>query len=104
MRRILLITFAHRKPSWIASLALIAVVLFAVVTPVHADLVLTAAGVSNGFTLTTFVSGYNAQYGPLAQGIAPNGNVITGSLLNHEIFVFNDVDGQTLATAVASTP
>jgi hypothetical protein len=104
MRRILLISFAHRKPSWIALLAFAAAVLFAVVTPAHADLVLTAAGVSNGFTLTTFVSGYNAQYGPLAQGIAPNGNVITGSLLNNEIFVFNDVDGQTLATAVASTP
>jgi hypothetical protein len=104
MRRILLISFADRKPSWIALLAFIAVVLFAVVTPANADLVLTAAGVSNGFTLTTFVNGYNAQYGPLAQGIAPNGNVITGSAFNNEIFVFNDVDGQTLATAVASTP
>jgi hypothetical protein len=104
MRRIVLISFADRKPSWIGWLAFIAVVLFAVVTPAHADLVLTAAGVSGGFTLTTFVSGYNAQYGPLAQGIAPNGNVITGSAFNNEIFVFNDVDGQTLATAVASTP
>lgn len=96
--------FAHRKPSSIGLLAFTAVVLFAVVTPAHADLVLTIAGVNDGFTLTTFVSGYNAQYGPLAQGIAPNGNVITGSMFDHEIFVFADVNGQTLATALSSTP
>lgn len=76
--------------------------------PAHADLVLTPAGVADGFTLTTFVSGYNAQYGPLAQGIATNGNVITGSLLNTSgafgptIMVFPDVDGQTLTNAVFS--
>ncbi len=61
---------------------------------------LTPAGIAEGFTLTTFLSGYNAQYGPLAQGIAPNGNVITGSLLNNKIYVFRDVDGQTLTNAL----
>jgi hypothetical protein len=70
----------------------------------HAGLTLTADGVSLGFTLTTFLSGYNAQYGPLAQGIASNGNVITGSLLNNQIYVFRDVDGQTLSNAVTSVP
>lgn len=69
----------------------------------HATLVLTAAGVSDGFTLSTFVSGYSAQYGPLAQGIASNGEVITGSLLNQQIYVFHDADGQTLGSAVTST-
>jgi hypothetical protein len=68
----------------------------------EAVLSLTPQGIGDGFTLTTFVSGFNAQYGPLAQGIAPNGNVITGSALGLKIFVFNDVDGQTLASAVAS--
>ena len=68
------------------------------------SLTLTAAGISDGFTLTTFVSGYDAQYGPLAQGIAPNGNVINGSLLNNEIYVFHDVNGQTLSNAVSATP
>jgi hypothetical protein len=77
-------------------------------TPAHATLVLTAAGVADGFTLTTFLSGYSAQYGPLAQGIATNGNVITGSLLNTSgaggptIMVFKDVDGQKLSNAVQS--
>jgi hypothetical protein len=84
--------------------ACIAVASLAVITPAQASLILTTAGVNDGFTLTTFVSGYNAQYGPLAQGIAPNGNVITGSLLNSRIYVFNDVDGQTLASAVTSVP
>ena len=74
------------------------------VTPANASLMLTPTGVSDGFTLTTFLSGYSAQYGPLAQGIAPNGNVVTGSLLNTQIYVFRDVDGQTLSNAVASVP
>jgi PEP-CTERM motif len=91
------------KTSSIASFACIAVALLVVVTPARAALMLTAAGTTDGFTLTTFVSGYNFEYGPLAQGIAPNGNVITGSLLNTKIYVFNDVDGQTLASAVGST-
>jgi len=91
------------KTSLIAFFAWIAVASLALVTPARAALMLNAAGTSDGFTLTTFVSGYNAEYGPLAQGIAPNGNVITGSLLNTKIYVFSDVDGQTLASAVGST-
>ena len=92
------------RRSSIASYACIAVALLAIVTPARAALTLTPAGIADGFTLTTFVSGFNAQYGPLAQGIAPNGNVITGSLLNNRIYVFDDVDGQTLANAVTSVP
>lgn len=70
----------------------------------QASLTLTPVGISDGFTLSTFVSGYDAQYGPLAQGIAPNGDVITGSLLNTTIYVFHDVDGQMLSSAVATVP
>ncbi len=78
--------------------------LIVAVSQVDAALVLTPAGVSDNFTLTTFVSGYSAQYGPLAQGIATDGNVITGSELNSRIYVFKDVDGQTLASAISSNP
>jgi PEP-CTERM motif-containing protein len=87
---------------------LFAVSLLVAVMPANASLTLTAAGISDGFTLTTFLSGYSAQYGPLAQGIAPNGNVITGSLLNTSagfgptIMVFKDVDGQHLTDALFS--
>lgn len=87
-----------------ASLFCTAAALLAAVEPAHAGLMLTQAGIDLGFSLTTFVSGYSAQYGPLAQGIAPNGRVITGSLLNTRIYAFNDVDGQTLASAVSSVP
>jgi hypothetical protein len=89
----------------ISLFACIAIILLVVVTPALATgLTLTTAGVNDGFSLTTFVSGYDAQYGPLAQGIAPNGDVITGSSLNTRIYVFLDADGQTLSSAVSSTP
>lgn len=70
----------------------------------HASLNLTTEGIDRGFTLTTFVSGYNGQYGPLAQAVLPNGNIITGSAIDRKIYVFNDVDGQTLNTAVSTAP
>lgn len=74
--------------------------------PAHATLALTADGIADGFILTTFVSGYNfgGTYGPLAQGIASNGQVITGSMGSDRIYTFNDVDGQTLASATSATP
>ena len=88
------------RPSVICSV----VAFLTILVPANATLVLTPAGVSDGFTLTTFVSGYFGSYGPLAQGIAPNGNVITGSALNGKVYVFHDVDGQTLTSAVTSVP
>jgi hypothetical protein len=68
----------------------------------QAALTLTPTGTGLGFSLTTFVSGYSAQYGPLSQGILADGKVITGSLLGTKIYVFNDVDNQTLGNAVSS--
>jgi WD40 repeat protein len=73
-------------------------------SPANATLKLTAEGTADGFTLTTFLSGYSAQYGPLAQGILPNGNIITGSEFDRKIYVFKDVDNQTLSNAVSATP
>jgi WD40 repeat protein len=74
--------------------------------PANATLALTPDGIADGFTLTTFVSGYNfgGIFGPLAQGILPNGNVITGSRGDDKIYVFKDVDNQALADAVSATP
>jgi hypothetical protein len=76
--------------------------------PAHATLALTATGIADGFTLSTFISGYPAaEYGPLAQGILPNGNVLTGSAFTtpgFTVFVLPDVDGQTLASAISATP
>ena len=72
----------------------------------QATLALNAVGMADGFTLSTFVDGYSfgGNYGPLAQGILPNGNVITGSVGNGQIYVFKDVDGQHLSDALISTP
>lgn len=72
--------------------------------PANASLTLTPEGIAGGFTLTTFVSGFSAQYGPLAQGILPNGNVVTGSQFDQKIYVFKDLDGQTLSSAVSAAP
>jgi WD40 repeat protein len=77
--------------------------------PAHAQLTLTPQGVADGFTLTTFLSGYApAAYGPLAQGILPDGNVITGSAFVGTpgvgtIYIFKDTDNQTLSSALSSS-
>src|SRR5260370_6265041 len=71
--------------------------------PSKAALILNQTGINEGLTLTTFLSGYNAQYGPLAQGVLPNGEIITGSLLGTKIYVFNDFNGQPLDNAVSAT-
>jgi hypothetical protein len=69
-------------------------------------LTLTASGVAAGFNLTTFVSGYNfgGGYGPLALGVLPNGNIVTGSSGDQKVYVFSDVDNQTLASSISATP
>jgi hypothetical protein len=89
----------------LATSACTAINLLCITAPAHCALSLTQAGIDAKFTLTSFVSGYNfGIYGPLAQGIAANGNVITGSVGDGKIYVFHDVDGQTLASAVSATP
>jgi hypothetical protein len=78
--------------------------------PVHAQLALTPQGIADGFALTTFLSGYTpAQYGPLAQGILPDGNVLTGSAFigtpgQGTIYIFKNSDNQTLSDALSATP
>lgn len=81
-------------------------------------LTLTAAGVADGFSLTTFatVDPQNAgtyNLGPFGVAVASNGNVIVGNNpgANTDFYsqgtrlVFSDIDGQTLASALnAVTP
>jgi hypothetical protein len=47
--------------------------------------------------------GGGINYGPLAQGILPDGTVVTGSFGDRKIYVFNDVDNQTLGSAISAT-
>jgi MYXO-CTERM domain-containing protein len=83
----------------------VAVLAVAFVPAAHAGLTLTSQGIGAGFTLTTFVSGYNfGNYGPLSQAVLPNGNIVTGSMGNDRLYVFKDVDNQTLGDALIATP
>jgi hypothetical protein len=97
--------------SFVTALAIGGLALTAALTmarPADATLALTTDGINDGFTLSTFVSGYNFggffSYGPLAQEILPNGNVITGSSGDQRIYVFPDANGQTLGSAISATP
>lgn len=78
-------------------------------TQAHATLTLTADGAALGFTLSEFVStnpGYNSCCnGPfgVAMDVA-SGHVIVNVAGASTRYVFNDVDGQTLADAVTSAP
>jgi PEP-CTERM motif len=71
-----------------------------------APLTLTGAGVADGFNLTTFVSGFgvgDGGVGPLGVAVAGNGNVIVDASNLSKNYVFTDVNGQTLASAISST-
>jgi hypothetical protein len=72
----------------------------------HSVETLTAAGIADGFTLSTFASGFpnNGGVGPLGMAVNSDGNVIVNSFGNGLNYVFHDVDGQTPASAVSSTP
>ena len=86
------------------------------VRPAEATLALTPTGVSDGFVLSTFLSGYanSATYGPLSVGILPDGNAVTGSDNNvgatnlspssaDSILIFSDLDNRTLKDVLIQT-
>ena len=66
-------------------------------------LTLTAAGASNGFTLTTFATvdpGATLNMGPYGVGVLPNGNVMVNNYSNDTRYIWPDLDGQTVSTAL----
>jgi hypothetical protein len=76
-------------------------------TPAQATLNLTAAGITDGFTISTFavVAPGNAGCcnGPFGMAVTNNGNVIV-STGGGTSYVFPNVDGQTVGTALFSNP
>jgi hypothetical protein len=78
------------------------------VTPARADLTLTTDGINLGFTLSKFITtvGFNGNgcCGPLGLAVNSDGNVIVDVSNLQQNYVFNDVDGQTLGTAISHTP
>ena len=74
--------------------------------PANATLALTGAGVTDGFTLSTFATMDSGNTGCCGGpfGVAFSGsNVIVSNGINNSISVFKDVDGQTSSNGIAPT-
>jgi hypothetical protein len=67
--------------------------------PAHAGLTLTQAGIDAGFNLSTFWSG-NTYYGVLQATTMANGKVLATNYSADALRTFNNVDGQTDASAL----
>jgi len=96
-----------KAKSFFGPLRLVAAALTLSASTAHAVPMLTQAGIDAGFTLSTFVSGLpGTSFGYEALGIAVNsdGNVIVNNSSNQRNYVFTNVDGQTAASAISSTP
>ncbi|MBS0447828.1 MAG: PEP-CTERM sorting domain-containing protein [Proteobacteria bacterium] len=82
----------------------------AVMAPAHADLTLTADGMSLGFTLSNFATvvpgNSGCCSGPFGVAMDTTGglNTVIVSAGVGTRYTFNDMDGQTTATALTSTP
>jgi len=70
--------------------------------PAHAHLVLTAAGIADGFSLSTFYSDPSTTYGLLGGVSDGSGNIIGSAYGHGQILRFPDVDGQTYGSATGS--
>jgi hypothetical protein len=86
-------------------LVAVGAILSAVVTagPANAGLVLTAQGIADGFTLSTFYSDPGAYYGLLGVTTTASGQVIGASFNYGTINLLNDIDGQTHASILQSS-
>lgn len=82
-----------------SSVVVLALVLPALAaTPAHANLILTPAGVADGFHLSTFVSGFSpdsAGVGPLGIAFPGNGTVLVGDSAGNIRVFPSDTDGQS---------
>jgi len=74
------------------------------------NLKLTAAGIADGFSLSTVVDGFGQLSGccggPLGNAVNSDGNIMVSSsaAAGGTIYVFKDVDNQVLADKLSSTP
>jgi hypothetical protein len=73
----------------------------------HASLVLTTAGVNDGFSLSVFASGIsnNGSYGPMGSATTSSGNVLVTDFGGspQATYSWTDVDGQTPGSALATS-
>ena len=96
----------HTKRLRVGSLALLGASVACVVilegAANAAPLTLTPTGIADGFTLSTFatLNPGNTGFGPFGVAVASNGNIIVSNFPDNQRYVFNDVDGQTTASAL----
>ena len=82
--------------------ALAAGSLFGVSFDANALLTLNATGIANGFSLSTFYSDPAATYGLLGAVSAPGGFAIGTGYARGQLYKFNNVDGQSFGSALAT--
>ena len=68
----------------------------------RAALTLNAAGIADGFSLSTFYTDPGANYGLLGAVSAGGGIAIGSGYARGQLYRFNDVDGQSFGTALTS--
>lgn len=94
-------------PRWL-SIAIAAIGLGAASAQAGAPPVLTAAGISLGFTLDTIVSGLPTDngnsYDVLGSAINSDGNIILNNSRTQTNYVFRDINNQTAADALGTAP
>ena len=68
----------------------------------HATLALTAAGITDGFSLSTFatIDPGNTGFGPFGLAVNNNNQVIVSDTVSGKDYIFSDVDGQTPGSAL----
>ena len=91
--------------------AIAAIVLLGAPKTAYASLVLTSAGIADGFSLsrvTTLPTYCCASYGAFGSAILGNGNLVVNGYsadrINTVNYVFTDIDGQTPAAALSTRP
>jgi hypothetical protein len=93
----------RRTAAWLRT-SLAACCALVVGSEANAALTLTPAGVADGFSLSIFYTDPGAFYGLLGAVSAPGGIAIGSGYARGQIYRFNDVDGQSFGSALASVP
>src|SRR5579864_3375098 len=101
--------FMRRSGSHLSLWASVLIMAFTLAPLSAGVLTLTAAGVADGFTLTTFATlnpglVNTGNFGPFGVAVSANGNIIVSNEPNATRYAFADVDGQTTATALNHVP
>jgi hypothetical protein len=93
--------FVHIPWRHLFNFAALGILVSGTCVSLRADLTLTAAGVSQGLTLTTFASGFPSSggVGPLGVAFVPGGTVLVSDYTGNVRVFPNDTDGQNAAAA-----